>query len=51
MNEEAKKVWNSPQGVSLFKKMLAGKQPDPQDRKTLDQLKRADPSKTAKPKA
>ena len=45
MNEQAKKLWNSPQGVSLFKSMLAGQQPSPQQQQTLHQLKQADPPK------
>lgn len=45
MNKQARKIWNSPQGLGLFKQMLAGQQPSPQQQPTLDQLKQADPPK------
>lgn len=48
MNEQAKKIWNSPQGLSLFKSMLAGQTPDQQELQTLQQLKQADPPKAQK---
>ncbi len=49
MNEQAKKIWNSPQGVGLFRSMLAGQQPSPQQQQALGQLKQADPPKINKP--
>ena len=54
MNEEARKIWRSPQGVSLFKKMLGGVKPDQisnEDRETLSKLEQADPSKIRQPSA
>lgn len=45
MNEQARRIWKTPEGVSLLRKMLAGGPLDVQDRQTLDTLKRADPPK------
>lgn len=54
MNEEARAIWKSPQGVSLLKTMLSGKKPDqisPEERETLERLKKSDPPKPkAEPK-
>lgn len=47
MTPEGRKIWNSPQGVSLLRAMLAGQAPDQQQQQTLQQLKRADPPKLA----
>ena len=49
MNEQAKKIWNSPQGVGLFRSMLAGQQPSPQQQQALGQLKQADPPQIKQP--
>ncbi len=46
MNEEARRIWKTPEGASLFQSMLAGLKPDqvsPEQRETLERLKRADP--------
>lgn len=40
-----KEIWNSPQGVSLFKSLLSGQKLSPQDQQTMQQLKQADPPK------
>ncbi len=45
MNEQARRIWKTPEGVGLFRKMLAGGPLDVQDRQTLAELKRADPPK------
>jgi hypothetical protein len=47
MNEQARRIWKTPEGVSLLRKMLAGETLEGQDRETLDALKRADPPKLA----
>lgn len=46
MNEESRRIWNSPEGVSLLKAMLAGAPLDEKDRQALAELKQADPPKT-----
>lgn len=48
MNEAAQKIWKTPQGVSLFEKMLNGEPINEQDRETLNQLKQADPPQIEK---
>ena len=45
MNEQAKKLWKTPQGASLLGKMLDGKPLSPQDQQHLQKLKQADPPK------
>ena len=45
MNEEAKKLWKTPQGASLLQSMLSGKPMSPQDQQHLLNLKQADPPK------
>jgi len=47
MNEQARRIWKTPEGVGLLRKMLAGEDIDAQDRQTLADLKRADPPKLA----
>jgi len=49
MNEQARRIWKTPEGVSLLHKMLAGGPLDEQDRQTLAELKRADPPKPVQP--
>ena len=49
MNEQARRIWKTPEGVGLLRKMLAGGPLDVQDRQTLDTLKRADPPKPQQP--
>lgn len=48
MNKQAKQIWNSPQGVSLFKSMLSNQAPTQAQQQTLQQLKQADPPKLTK---
>lgn len=45
MNEQAHRIWKTPEGVDLLRKMLAGGPLSEQDRQTLNELKRADPPK------
>lgn len=45
MNEQARRIWKAPEGVSLLRKMLEGDPLDEQDRQTLADLRRADPPK------
>jgi hypothetical protein len=45
MNEQARRIWKTPEGVGLLRKMLAGEPLDGRDRDALDALKRADPPK------
>jgi hypothetical protein len=45
MNEEASKLWKTPQGASLLSKWLQGKPMDPADQEHLAKLKKADPPK------
>ena len=45
MNEQARRIWKTPEGVALLRKMLDGGPLDGQDRQTLAELKRADPPK------
>ena len=45
MNEQAKTVWNSQQGQSLFKAMLSGQPKTAEHQQALQQLKQADPPK------
>ncbi len=45
MNEQAKKLWKTPQGGSLLGKMLKGEALTPQDEQHLQKLKQADPPK------
>lgn len=45
MNAQARRIWKTPEGVGLFRKMLAGGPLDAQDWQTLAELKRADPPK------
>ncbi len=47
MNEQARRIWKTPDGAGLLRKMLAGGPLDAQDRHTLANLKRADPPKLA----
>lgn len=49
MNEQAKKLWKTPQGASLLGKMLDGEPLSQQDKETLEQLKQADPPKISQP--
>ena len=39
MNPQAKKIWRSPKGASLFRKMLYGQPITSVDRQTLNELK------------
>lgn len=45
MNEQARRIWEPPEGAGLLRQMLAGGPLDAQGRRTLDELKRADPPK------
>ena len=45
MNEHARRIWKTPEGVSLLHKMLEGGPLDGQHRQTLADLKRVDPPK------
>jgi len=45
MNEQARRIWKTPEGVGLLRTMLAGGPLGERDRQTLADLKRADPPK------
>lgn len=48
MNEEARKIWKTPAGHSLFAAIFDRRPLTPQQQATADQLKRVDPPKLAK---
>lgn len=43
MNHQARKIWNSPQGVNPFQQMLSGKPLQAQHNQVVQQLKQAQP--------
>ena len=43
MNQQARKIWNSPQGVNLFQQMLSGKPLQAQHNQVVQQLKQIQP--------
>ena len=43
MNQQARKIWNSPQGVNLFQQVLSGKPLQAQHNQVVQQLKQAQP--------
>ena len=50
MNEEAKKLWKTPQGESVLSKWMKGEALSPQDQEHLQRLKQADPPNMQQPK-
>lgn len=44
MNQQARKIWNSPQGVNLFQQMLSGKPLQAQHNQVVQQLEQAQPA-------
>lgn len=47
MNQQARRIWKTPEGVGLLRKRMAGEAVDVQDLQKLGDLKRADPPKLA----